>query len=441
MGLMTPPFRRDSPGQKCGATLSFQRSPTPRCPGGAQFDSPVAKQHDSMVLRSYRYRLMPTRAQSATLLSWLVLTRELYNACLQERRDAWQKQGVSVTAYDQQHALAAVRGVRPEFAAVPIVVQRGAVHRLDRAFAAFFRRCKSGDKPGYPRFRGQGRFDSILIDDLKGKTPIVAGGKRIKIPLLGKVKFKQHRPLEGTPKAMRLKLDGDGHWYVTFACVDVPAKPLPPTCREVGVDLGLTTFAALSDGTLIDNPRPLVTAQLKLARAQRKVARRKKGGTRRRKAVRLLRRQHFHVAQVRRQHAIDVANLLVRTHDHIYIEDLNTKGLARSMLARSVNDAGWATFTHWLCVKAEEAGREVVKVNPSGTSQTCPDCGQIAKKPLSQRIHRCACRLVLDRDVAAARVILAAGRAVRGAAPPVRGRQRSEKGESATGAQPYADSN
>jgi putative transposase len=359
------------------------------------------------------------------------MTRELYNACLQERRDAWRKQAARVTAFDQMHALAAVREVRPEFSAIPVVVQRGAVRRLDRAFAGFFRRCKSGEKPGYPRFRGAHRWDSILIDDLGGKVPVCAGGRRVKIPLLGKVKFKQHRPIEGAPKALRIKRDGDGHWYVIFSCVDVPDKPLPLTNREVGVDLGLTTFAATSDGEMFENPRALETARLGIERAQRRVSRRKRGSHRRRKAANLLARQHFHIGQIRRQNAINVANSLVRKYDTIYVEALNIVGLARGMLAKQVSDAGWGNFLHWLRVKAECAGREIVEVNPAGTSQVCSECGCEVPKGLAVRIHDCPhCGYVADRDVNAAQNVLRLGKSLRGEALEVIRPRRSAKSKS-----------
>lgn len=380
------------------------------------------------MVRSYRYRLKPTRAQAATLVAWLHLTRELYNAALQERRDAWQKQRVRVTAFEQMRALPEVRAVRSDLSAVPNVVLRGAIRRLDRAFNDFFRRCKSGDTPGYPRFRGVNRWSSVLIDDLGCKIPICASGTRLNIPLLGKVKFKQHRPIEGVPKALRIKLDGDGHWYVTLACVDVPAKPLPSTCQDVGVDLGLSTFAATSASEMFENPRALASARIDVERAQRRVTRRKRGSRRRRKAVRLLARKHFHIAQTRRQHAIDVAKKLVASYDTIYVESLNIKAMASGVLAKQIRDAGWGGFLYWLRVKAECAGREVLEVNPSGTSQVCSECGAEVLKDLRVRVHDCPhCGYVANRDVNAAQNILRLGRSLRGAAPVVNGRRRSAK--------------
>jgi putative transposase len=384
------------------------------------------------VLRSYRYRLYPTKAQARRLSTWLDLTRELYNAALQERRDAWKKQRVSVSKYDQMRVLPNVREARPEFADAPIVVLRGALKRLDGAFKDFFRRCKSGKKPGFPRFKSASRWNSIMIDDLKRDNPVVAGGKRVAIPLLGKVKFKQHRPIEGTPKAIKLTLDAAGHWYVTFACIDVPTKPLAKTGRDVGIDLGIENFIATSDGDLIPNERPGTKAARSLAKAQRRVSRRKKGSRRCRQAARLLARVHARVANTRQECHIVVAKALVDLYDTIYVEKLNIQGLARGHLAKSVYDVAWGNFLHWLHVKAEEAGREVIEVDPRGTSQECPNCGQIVKKLLSQREHRCDCGLICHRDVAAAIIVRDRGRRSQGGAAVVDALRRSAKPKSAS---------
>lgn len=381
------------------------------------------------MIRSYRYRLYPSRAQEATLFTWLNLTRELYNAALQERKDAWQKQRIRVTAFDQMRALPDVRKIRPEFSGVSIIVLRSVIQRLDTAFAGFFRRCKSKAKPGYPRFHGHNRFNSILINDLGNCNPIVAGGKRVKVPMLGKIKFKQHRSIEGTPKAMRLTLRA-GRWYVSLACEGVKPKPLPATGREVGIDLGLTYFIATSDGDTVNVPRAEKENRLVLARAQRRVSRRKRGSNRRRKAVRLLARTYEHVASVRRERHIVLAKGLVAAYDKIYVEKLNIKSLTSGMLAGPVHDAGWASFLHWLRVKAEEAGREVIEVNPAGTSQTCSSCGCEVRKDLSVRVHDCPhCGYKSDRDVNAARNILGLGRSLRREALAVSRPRRPEKSQ------------
>ena len=351
----------------------------------------------------------------------------MYNAALQERRDAWAKQGVRVSKYDQQFELKDVRIERPDLAEVPVLALRGVLNRLDKAYQAFFRRCRTGKKPGYPRFKSATRWDTLQFDQVTTKL-IVAGDKRIAIPNLGKVRINLHRSLGGRPRAYSITLCGDGKWRVSIACDEVPTKPLPATGAEVGVDLGLTSFAATSDGEIFENPRPLREGRTALERAERRVSRRIKGSRRRRKAVALLRKRHARVANVRREHHIRVAKSLVARYDVIYVEALNIKGLARSRLAKSVNDAAWGGFGHWLGVKAEEAARLVIEVNPAGTSQECSGCGTIVPKELSVRIHRCPhCGLTIDRDVNAGINIKRFGSSLRRGTPVVVGSQRPEK--------------
>jgi putative transposase len=190
---------------------------------------------------------------------------------------------------------------------------------------------------------------------------------------------------------------------------------LPATGQSIGVDVGITTFAALSDGTLVDNPRPYQRAQRGLAHAQRVVSKRKRGSARRRKAVVLLAKQHDRVARVRRDFHHKTALDLVRRFDRIAIEDLNVKGLAQMRLAKQVHDAAWAQFRTILAAKAESAGRDLIAVDPRGTSQFCSACGSHVPKGLGVRVHDCPdCGIRLDRDVNAALNIQWRGQRLRG---------------------------
>ena len=357
------------------------------------------------MLRVYRYRLYPTRGQEVVLRRTLWMLRELYNAALQERRDAYRLRGVTLSAYGQMAELRDVRALRPEFADVHTHLLQDVITRLDRAFRAFFRRCKAGERPGFPRFKGRDRYSTFTFKDAANHNGVrlLAGGKRVKLAGIGNVKVKLHRPIGGRIKQASVSLSGDGHWYIAFACDDVPAKPLDATGRSVGVDVGITTFAALSTGELVPNPRPYESAQRDLALAQRRVARRKRGSKRRRKAVDLLRKQHDRIRRVRLDHHHKVALDLVRRFDCIAVERLNVKGLARGRLAKQVLDAGWAQFTTILRGKAAGAGREFFAVDPRGTSQECSGCGEVVRKDLGVRVHDCPhCGLVEDRDVNAA---------------------------------------
>lgn len=387
--------------------------------GISSLDWSTQAKHNPSVLRVYRYRLYPTRVQEQTLHRTLELLRELYNAALQERKDAYRRLGVTISAYGQMAELREVRKVCPEFADVHTHLLQDAITRLDRAYRAFFRRVKAGEKAGFPRFKGRGRYRTFTFKDAKNHNGarLLAGGKRIKLTGIGNVKVKLHRQIQGHIKQVSVSRSGDGHWYVALTCDDVPTKPLPATGKSVGLDLGITTFAALSDGTTVDNPRPFEAAQRQLAAAQRRVARRKRGSKRRRKAVALLAKQHERVRRIRLDHHHKVALDLVRRFDLIAVEKLNIKGLARARLAKQVHDAGWGQFTTILAGKAECAGREFIAVDPRGTSQECSGCGAVVRKGLSVRVHDCpTCGLVEDRDVNAAKNVQARGHRARGGA-------------------------
>jgi len=369
------------------------------------------------MVRVYRYRLYPTRAQGAVLQETLDRLRELYNAALQERRSAYRKHGISLSAYDQMAELREVRSVRPEYASIHVHLLQDAITRLDRAYQAFFRRCKSGETPGFPRFKGRGRYRIFTFKDIKNRNGarLVAGGQRIDLTGIGKVKVKLHRPIVGTVKQVSVSIGGDGHWYVAFACADALPEILPVTGKSVGIDMGITTFAALSNGEMVGNPRHYEAALRSLKTSQRQVSRRKRGSKRRRKAVVLLAKQHDRVRRARLDFHHKVVRDIVNRFDSIAVENLNVKGLARMRLAKQVHDAGWAQFISILASKAESAGREFIKVDPRGTSQECSGCGATVRKNLSVRVHDCPqCGLVLDRDINAAKNVQSRGHRDRG---------------------------
>lgn len=358
-------------------------------------------------------------AQDRRLRWTLECLRELYNAALQERKDAYRRRGVTLTAYGQMAELREVKVARPELADIHIHLLRDPIVRLDQAYRAFFRRIKSGGAPGFPRFKGPGRYRSFTFTDAGNHNGVrlMAGGKRVRLSGVGNVKVKLHRPIEGRVKQASVLLGADGHWYIAFICDDVPPRPLPLTGASVGVDVGITTFAALSDGTMVDNPRPYETAQRDLVKAQRRVERRRRGSSRRRKAVALLAKQYARVARVRADFHHKVAVDIVRRFDVIAVENLNVQGLARMRLAKQVHDAAWGQFMTILASKAERAGRKFIAVDPRGTSQECSGCGAVVRKGRGERVHDCHhCGLAEDRDVNAARNIMARGHRVRGEA-------------------------
>jgi putative transposase len=267
-------------------------------------------------------------------------------------------------------------------------------------------------KPGFPRFKGAQRWDTLSCQYGKG-AGVRDEISRVYWAGVGNIKVKRHRPI---PRgAVRKKVEIRRQRKRWFVCVEVlvpKPEPLPATGRSVGVDLGIVSFAALSTGEVIGGPRAQRRNGNRVAHLQRALARKQPGSSRRRKAVTTLGRARLKEARIRRDHHFKLACRLTREFDVICIEKLTVKKLAESRLAKNVRDAAWAQFARILADKAEEAGRTVVRVDPKDTSQMCCECGELPaeRKTLSVRTHECAaCGAVLDRDVNAARNILRLG--------------------------------
>ena len=356
--------------------------------------------------RTYKYRAYPTPAQGEALHGQVNEACRLYNAALDERRSAWRMNGVSVGYYDQANQLKDIRAAGTvgiaNFSACQDVLRR-----VNKTFNAFFGRVKAGTKqPGYPRFRSRLRYDSLTYPSWGDGCALRPAGRQY-LQGVGDLKLKWHRPLPAQTmiKTVTAKRQA-GRWYVCFSVEMPEPEPLPASNVAVGIDVGLTTFAVCSDGTEIANPRHFRAAERRLRLAQRKLARRKKRSRRRLKARQEVARVHSHVANQRRDFHHQTAHALVQAHGLIAVEDLNVTGLAGSMLAKSVHDAGWSQFIAILSDKAAEAGRTLVKVNPAGTTQACSVCGEHVPKTLSERWHTCACGLSIGRDLNAALNIL-----------------------------------
>ena len=369
------------------------------------------------LIRTFRYRLYPTKPQEAALLETLRLTRQLYNAALEQRREAYRKCGVSLRGHTQEKEIRAVCEALPEYQQVYSHVLQDVFTRLDRAYDRFFSRVKQGVKAGFPRFKSQNRWHSFKFkevwDRARGRwlSPgrPQGDGKRINLPKIGSVKCKFHRPLEGIPRTLEIVLDVD-QWYAIYTC-EVPVKELPALDNCVGLDVGTTWFAVSSDGDFIANPKPLAKRLRQLRTQQRTVARRRKGGNRRRKAVQQAARTHRKIRRSRLDFHHKTARKLVSEHQTIVHEGLIPANMVRGKLARSISDVGWGQFFTLLSSKAEEAGRTIIKVPPHHTSQTCFACGHISKENrLSQSKFRCvACGVEENADLNAARNIHRAG--------------------------------
>jgi putative transposase len=358
-------------------------------------------------LKTFVYKLRLTPEQAALLTETVETCRYLYNHALGERKAAYGERGESIGFVRQSASLPALKRESPYLPRVHSQVLQDVLHRVDRAFQAFFRRVKAGATPGYPRFKGRGWYDSFTYPQWGNGVKL--GGGRLILSKIGALRLHTDRPLEGTPKTCTIVRKVDG-WYASIACEVVPS-PLPPTGKAVGVDVGLESFATLSNGAQIANPRYYRAAERKLKQAQRRLSRRVKGSNRRRKARELLAKVHLRVKRARQDFAHKTARTLVTEYDQIAVEKLNIRGMVRNHpLAKSISDVGWGLFLNILIAKAASAGRVVVEVNPAGTSQVCAQCGECVPKRLAVRWHSCPyCGCELHRDHNAALNILKRG--------------------------------
>ena len=364
----------------------------------------AARYRDAMML-TYSYRLVPNRKQHGALECILESQRALYNAALQERIAAYSR-GITLTYFDQAKELTEWRQSDEEAAKIPSRLQRATLKRLDEAYKAFFRRVKQkAANPGFPRFRGKGWWDSFGFHEFVG---ISFDGRSLRFKgMPGALRVHLHRAMpESAPiRSCIFKRDTKG-WKIGFT-VQVPSANQREGDRNVGIDLGISIFAALSDGGFIPSLRAARRAQRELRTAQRSLSRKRLGSKRRQKARAQLARCHAKTARVRSNYLHEASARLVRDYDVVAVEALNVQGLARGFLARDVNDAGWRKFLSMLRYKAERAGVRIIKVNARYSSQECSACGAIVQKELNERWHRCAqCGLSIARDLNAARNIL-----------------------------------
>jgi len=360
------------------------------------------------MLKTYRYRIFPTKSQAHMLERQLELCRWLYNDTLAYRKNAWEKEQKTVNRFETQNRLPQLKLDRPELKEVHSLVLQNVIIRVELAFKAFFRRSQSGEEPGYPRFKGRGRYDSISYTQ-SGFG--VACGK-LHLSKIGDIKIKLHRSIEGKIKTCTIRRMPTGKWFACFS-VETDDIPLPPRKdgAAIGIDVGLESFATLSNGEKIANPRFFREEEVELARAQRKLSTAPKGSLERKKALRVVEIIHERIANKRNDFAEKVSHQLSDRFGLICFEDLNIKGMLHNhCLAKSISDVAWGMLVTKTESKAAYAGSKVVLVDPRQTSQMCSRCGAIVKKDLSDRIHHClTCGLVLDRDLNAAINILRLG--------------------------------
>ena len=358
---------------------------------------------------TFKYLLLPSKAQHAALADICESQRIFYNAALQEQIDAYAKTGKGRSYQDQCRALTECRRDLPEMDALPVNIQRWTLKRLDDAYAGFFRRAKAGGKAGFPRFRGKGWWSSFGFAEFSG---VRFDGKRIRfrgMPSGIAVHISRQMPSDAAIKSCVFKRTSR-RWFICFQ-IEVAAAEKRVVSNSVGLDLGLNVFAYQTDGVVIANPRFSRNAERQMRIRQRAIARCKRGSHNRQKAKERVARAHQQIVNRRTNFLHQQSARIARSYDLIAVEDLNVAGMIRHpTLARSIADASWSKFLGFLSYKAERAGSTMIRVNPRNTSQNCSGCGELVPKSLAVRIHACpSCGLVIDRDFNASLNILKAG--------------------------------
>ena len=402
-------------------------------------------------MKTHKFRIYPNRETEEKLFLWLDGCRELYNAAPQERSEAWTRQRKNITYQMQQNDLPWIKGIREDIEEIYSQVLQAVLKRLDRAFDNFFRRCEAGENPGYPRFKGANRFNSILYPQSLGfklKKGILSLSK------LGDIKVSVNRKIKGDLQTCVLKYTA-GKWFACLSFLekaDVKLKSEKKQIRNdvislklekkeygekvreensrlkerydllkqaqflvllekvksgeaksVGIDVGLKVFAMLSDYTVIENPHFYKKLEKRLRIKQRSVARKKHGSKSRKKAVLELQRVHEKIRNSRMNFIHQVTKRIVENNDLIAIEDLKINRMVRNRkYSKGISDVSWGMFFNCLNYKASSAGKFVLKTSAVNTSQDCL-CGNKVPKESGDRWHDCEkCGLSIDRDLLAA---------------------------------------
>lgn len=353
-------------------------------------------------MKTFEYRLRPTKQQEQKLNKMLWLTKNLYNKGLEELVEHYKKTGKHLNrfSHDKMHN-------KETDPLLPAVLTDTTIARLHISFQNFFRGIKKGKKVGFPRFRSIHRWMSF---DFRDAINYIEGsyfhsGKAC----AGDIKIVKHREIEGTFKHARIVKRPSG-WYLQCIC-DVPVPKEKTKEGVIGLDFGIKSLVADSNGTITENDRTLRTHLKKLRRAQRKVARRVKGSHNRKKAVNELARLHERIHQRRKDYLHKVSRKITNMFGTIFLEDLQISNMVKNHhLALSISDASWGMLRQFLTYKAEYAGGQVIAVAPHYTSQKCSNCNEMVEKSLSVRTHLCSsCGYCDDRDVNAAKNILRLG--------------------------------
>jgi putative transposase len=336
-------------------------------------------------MKTFKYRLQPSKSQRTKLNRTLELCRWVFNEMLATRKNSWEQEKKTLSLYDMNKRLTLWKQEHTELKNVHSQVLQNVQARVDLAFQGFFRRVKVGGKPGYPRFRGYGRYDSFTFKQ-SGFKLLDQG---VLLSKIGILKIIQHRPIEGRIKTLTVQRDAVGNWYACFAC-EVEAETLPFNDLGIGVDVGLESFATLSNGEKVPNPRFFRQDEKELAKAQRKLSKAEKGTAERAKRRKAVQHVHQRIANRRKDFAHKLSRKWVDRFGMIAFENLRIHNMLQNhCLAKSISDAAWNQLIAYTTYKAENAGHVVVSVDPRNTSKQCSRCGTMVEKSLSVRVHTC----------------------------------------------------
>lgn len=360
------------------------------------------------MIRTYKYRLYPTKKQVQKLNWTLDMCRILYNSCLVDRRNHYQKTGKGLTRIDQQEILKGDKEGIEFLNDIHSQVLQDVLFRVEKAFDNFFRRVKDKNgKAGYPRFKTEGRYDSITYPQQPGFQITPQG---LKLSKIGTLKLKKHREISGEIKTCIVKRDID-RWYACIS-VELALPKTRPVISATGIDAGFRKVVTLSNGEAVENPSFYRRTLGKLKTAQQSLSRKTKGSGNRKKQRIVVAKLHRKIAAKRRDFLHKLSRTVVNTYDLIAIEklDLNNMVQSNKYISKPLYDTAWGYLKAMLAYKAEEAGKRVIEVEPSGTSEKCSNCGAMVPKPPSRRTHKCpVCGLEMDRDHNAAINILRLG--------------------------------
>lgn len=354
--------------------------------------------------KNYHFRLYPTKENEKRLFFTLNRCRFAYNKLL-EGLNSKKKRS------ELQHSLLELKERFPELKDVHSKVLQMENYRLFSNLKALSKSKKKGRKVGALRFKGRDWFKTFTMNQTGFKIiKVPTRYDKLKLSKIGEIPFIMHREIEGKIKQITVKHYPSGKWYASIIAESKTEIPKTQNTKKVGIDLGIKNFAFDSDSNHFDSPKSLHNSLDKLAKEQRKMARKKKASQNREKQKIKIATIHEKITNQRNDFLHKLSRKYISAYGFIAVEDLKVSNMVRNhCLAKSISDVSWSRFIQFLEYKAENAGVQVVKVNPKHTSQICSSCGNIVRKPLQERTHRCSCGLEIDRDLNAAINILKMG--------------------------------